>query len=260
MTHYNTVLLEIDKQIATLTINRPQSLNALNQQTLEEIEQAVQSLNMREVRVLIITGSGEKAFVAGADIKEMAAKTALEAREFSLLGNRVFRAIDELPIPVIAAINGYALGGGLELAMACDVRFASTKAVAGLPEVNLGVIPGFGGTQRLSRIIGLPKALELMFEAANVRSEEGVSIGLFNRVFEPEALLAETIAYAEKIIKKGPIAVKFVKEAAKTGYEMPIDQALGLEAELFGLTFATEDQIEGMTAFIEKRAATFKNQ
>lgn len=261
MTTYDNILLSIEEGIATLTINRPKNLNALNQQTLEEIEAAVHSLQKNdEAKVLIITGSGEKAFVAGADIKEMVSKNALEAREFSMIGNRAFKAVDELEIPVIAAINGYALGGGLELAMACDIRFASTNAVAGLPEVNLGVIPGFGGTQRLSRIVGVSKALEMLYAATNVKAEEGLRIGLFNQVFEPESLMEETLKYAKKVTTKGPIAVKFAKQAIKRGYEMPLDNALGLESELFGLIFSTEDQAEGMTAFIEKRSAEFKNQ
>ncbi|MEG2708957.1 MAG: enoyl-CoA hydratase-related protein [Vagococcus sp.] len=261
MTNYENVLLSIEEGIATLTINRPKNLNALNQQTLEEIEAAVYEIKgNKEVKVLVVTGAGEKAFVAGADIKEMASKNALEAREFSIIGNRAFKAVDDLEIPVIAAINGYALGGGLELAMACDIRFASTKAVAGLPEVNLGVIPGFGGTQRLSRIVGVSKALELLYAAVNVKAEEGQRIGLFNQVFEPEALMEETMKYAKKITTKGPIAINFAKQAVKVGYEMPLDKALGLESELFGLVFSTEDQTEGMTAFVEKRSAEFKNQ
>lgn len=262
MSNYQTILFSIEDQIATLTLNRPKSLNALNQVMLEEIEQAVNSLNNNDdlARVLIITGAGEKAFIAGADIKEMVDKTALEARDFSLLGNRVFKAIDNLPIPVIAAVNGFALGGGLELAMACDIRFASDNALAGLPEVNLGVIPGFGGTQRLSRIIGTAKTLELMFGALNVKAPEALQLGLFNRVFPQADLLAETQKYAEKIITKGPIAIKLVKQAVKSGIEMPLDQGLGLESELFGVVFATSDQDEGMKAFIEKRSAEFKNQ
>ena len=259
MTSYQNILFSVEENIATLTINRPSNLNALNQQTLEEIEAAVLSIG-KDVRALIITGSGEKAFVAGADIKEMKDKTALEAREFSIIGNRVFKTVDDLDIPVIAAINGYALGGGLELALSCDIRFASTNAVAGLPEVNLGVIPGFGGTQRLSRTVGLSKSLELLYVAANVKADEGYRIGLFNKIFEPEELMTETIKYAKKISTKGPIAVKFAKQAAKKGYDMSLDKGLALEAELFGLVFATEDQTEGMTAFVEKRSAAFKNQ
>ena len=261
MKNYENILVEVKEHIATLTINRPKSLNALNQQTLEEIGQALETIKTSDtVRVLIMTGAGEKAFIAGADIKEMAAKSPLEAREFSLLGNQVFKALDDLPIPVIAAINGYALGGGLELAMACDLRFANENAVAGLPEVNLGVIPGFGGTQRLPRIIGVPKALELIYGAKNVKAQAGLELGLFNQVFAEADLMTETLKFAEKIVSKGPIALKFAKQAVKKGMEMPLEQGLNLESELFGLVFATEDQTEGMTAFIEKRPAEFKNQ
>lgn len=262
MKHYQRILFNVENQVATLTINHPKSLNALNQATLEEIEDAVTAIHSGLVpaRFLIITGAGEKAFVAGADIKEMAGKTAMEAREFSTLGNRVFMLIDQLAIPTLAAINGYALGGGLELAMACDIRFASTNAVAGLPEVNLGVIPGFGGTQRLTRLIGLSKAIELMISAENVKAEEGRLLGLFNRVYSLEELLPQAQNFAEKVVSKGPIAVKFAKHAAKNGSEMPLKQAVALEAELFGLIFSTEDQTEGMSAFVEKRSADFQNK
>lgn len=262
MKEYDHILFKLENQVATLTINNPKSLNALNQATLEEIEEAVSSIQDGSVAAsfLIITGSGEKAFVAGADIKEMAEKTAMEAREFSRLGNRVFMLIDQLTIPTLAAINGYALGGGLELAMACDLRFASTNAVAGLPEVSLGVIPGFGGTQRLTRLLGLSKAVELMISAENVKAEEGHRLGLFNRIYSSEELLSQAEDFAQKVVSKGPIAVKFAKQAAKNGNEMPLKQAVEMESELFGLAFSTEDQTEGMNAFIEKRSPDFKNK
>lgn len=262
MKEYEYILFKIENQIATLTINNPKSLNALNQATLEEIEEAVTSIHdgSVEARFLIITGSGEKAFVAGGDIKEMAEKSVMEAREFSKLGNRVFMLISQLAIPTLAAVNGYALGGGLELAMACDLRFASTNAVAGLPEVKLGVIPGFGGTQRLSRIVGESKAIEFMVSAENVKANEGYRIGLFNQVYSPENLLNEVQNFAEKVVSKGPIAVKFAKQAVKAGSEMPLKEAVELESELFALAFSTEDQTEGMKAFIEKRSADFKNK
>lgn len=259
MTNYETIDLTIEDKLATLTISREKQLNALNQQTLEEIEQAVESLLTKDVRVLIVTGAGEKAFVAGADIKEMKDKNAMEARAFSELGNRVFRRIDTLPFPVIAAVNGYVLGGGLELAMACDIRFASTKAKAGLPEVSLGVIPGFGGTQRLSRIVGLPKALEWTYSGETLSAQTCLEVGLFNRVVEHEELLSVAKDYAKSVISKGPIAVSLAKEAVKTGYEMTLEQGLSLESELFALSFSTEDQTEGMSAFTEKRAPIFKN-
>lgn len=262
MTNYNNILLEVSNDIAVLTVNRPKSLNALNKETLSEIKHAALALENGDVnaRILIITGAGDKAFVAGADIKEMANMNAMEGREFSKLGNSAFMAVQNLSIPTIAAINGYALGGGLELSMACDIRFASNKAIVGLPEVGLGVIPGFGGTQRLPRIIGLPKAKEYLFTGGNIKADEALEIGLFNRVFEPEELMNETMKYAEKVLSKAPISIKFAKAAAETGYELPINQAVDYEAELFGLSFSTEDQKEGMAAFVEKRQAEFKNK
>lgn len=262
MKQYNNILLSISNGIATLTINRPESLNALNTLTLREIYEVVTDINEGRIqaRVLLITGSGEKAFVAGADIKEMANLNAIEARKFSKFGNEVFMAVQNLSIPTIAVINGYALGGGLELAMSCDIRFASTKALVGLPEVGLGVIPGFGGTQRLPRIIGLAKANELLFTGGNIKALEALEIGLFNRLFEPEELMTQALSYAEKIVSKAPRAVEFAKLAANKGIEMPLVDAVNYETELFGLLFSTEDQKEGMNAFVEKRQATFQNK
>lgn len=261
MTSFENILLTMDQGIATLTIHRPKALNALNKATLTEIFEAIQVIKADEtVQVLIITGAGEKAFVAGADIKEMADMNAMQARAFSQLGNATFKAIESLPIPTIAAINGYALGGGLELSMACDLRFASEKAVAGLPEVGLGVIPGFGGTQRMPRIIGESKAKEFLFTGENIDAQKAYDLGLFNRIFAPENLIEETMKYAQTILKKGPIAVRLAKSAVSEGMEMPLHQALAHEAELFALAFSTHDQKEGMAAFVEKRSAEFKQQ
>lgn len=262
MQSFNNLELSLNDGILVLTINRLKSLNALNREVLSEVLQVVEQIEEKviDARVLIITGAGEKAFIAGADIKEMRSLTALESREFSKFGNEVMERIQTLSIPTIAAINGYALGGGLELAMACDIRFACENAVLGLPEVGLGVIPGFGGTQRLPRLVGLAKAKELMFSATTIKAEEGVAIGLVNRVCAKEALMSEVIEFAKRIIKQAPLAVRFAKVAANKGIEMSLDDALGYESELFGLLFSSEDQTEGMNAFIEKRKAEFKNQ
>lgn len=262
MKKYNNILLSISNDIATLTINRPESLNALNTLTLREIYEVATDINegIIQARVLLITGAGEKSFVAGADIKEMVNLNAVEARKFSKFGNKVFMAIQNLAIPTIAVINGYALGGGLELAMSCDIRFASTKALVGLPEVGLGVIPGFGGTQRLPRIVGLAKANELLFTGGNIKALEALEIGLFNRLFEAEELMSQSLNFAEKIVSKAPMAVEFAKLAANKGIEMSLSDAVDYETELFGLLFSTEDQKEGMSAFVEKRQAAFKNK
>lgn len=262
MKQYNNILLSISNDIATLTINRPDNLNALNTLTLREIYEVIQDIKEEKikVRVLLITGAGEKAFVAGADIKEMAHLNAIESRKFSKFGNEVFMAVQNLSIPTIAVINGYALGGGLELAMSCDIRLGSNKALVGLPEVGLGVIPGFGGTQRLSRIVGLAKANELLFTGGSIKALEALEIGLFNKVFEPEELMSQSLNFAKKIVSKAPMAVEFAKLAANKGIEMSLSDALNYETELFGLLFSTEDQKEGMKAFVEKRNATFQNK
>lgn len=262
MKQYNNILLSISNDIATLTINRPDNLNALNTLTLREIYEVIQDINEEKikVRVLLITGAGEKAFVAGADIKEMAHLNAIESRKFSKFGNEVFMAVQNLSIPTIAVINGYALGGGLELAMSCDIRLGSNKALVGLPEVGLGVIPGFGGTQRLPRIVGLAKANELLFTGGSIKALEALEIGLFNKVFEPEELMSQSLNFAKKIVSKAPMAVEFAKLAANKGIEMSLSDALNYETELFGLLFSTEDQKEGMKAFVEKRNATFQNK
>ncbi|EFR30644.1 enoyl-CoA hydratase-related protein [Eremococcus coleocola] len=262
MTEYKNILFDVKNQIGTLTINRPKALNALNSETLNEIYDLVKAIEggQFEIHFLIITGAGDKAFVAGADIKEMANLNPLEARDFSRLGSQVFKAIQNLSLPTLAAINGYALGGGLELSMACDLRFACENAVVGLPEVGLGVIPGFGGTQRLPRIIGLAKANEFLFTGGNLKADVALEAGLFNRLYPVEQLLPEAYAYAEKVIKKAPIAVRYAKLAASKGIDMSLDKGLDYESELFGLLFATEDQSEGMGAFVEKREAEFKNQ
>jgi len=246
--------------VAVVTIDRPEALNALNDEVLAALEEAFFSLGRDPaVRVVILTGAG-KAFVAGADIKAMASFSPLEARAFALRGQRVFNLIEEFPHPVIAAVNGYALGGGCELALSCDLRIASTHAKAGQPEVNLGVIPGFGGTQRLSRILGRSSAKHLLFTGESIAAERGLALGLFNEVVAPDNLLPRCHEIAQLIASRGPIAVSYAKAAVNLGIESTLAHGLSHEAELFAQTFATDDQKEGMQAFIEKRPARFQGR
>jgi len=252
------VILKIEGAIAEITINRPKALNALNTQTLKELGAVIDELaEKQEIRVIILTGAGEKAFVAGADIAEMQNKTPIEARNFARLGQKIFSAIENMPQVVIAAVNGFALGGGCELAMACDIRLASTKAKFGQPEVSLGIIPGFAGTQRLPRLIGKGLAKELIYTGDMIDAQEAYRIGLVNKVYEPEDLLNKAREMAHKIISRGPNAVSFAKLAINTGLNMDDESAYKYEAEVFGLCFTTEEQKEGMTAFLEKRKPEF---
>jgi enoyl-CoA hydratase len=254
----NNILLTKGGGIATLTVNRPKSLNALNRETLEELLRCCRELaEDQEVRVVIITGTGEKAFIAGADISAMQPLDALAAREFGRLGHRVMAAIESLPQPVIAAINGFALGGGCELALACDIRLAADNARFGQPEVNLGVVPGFGGTQRLPRLIGKGPACELLFSGEMIDAAEALRLGLVNRVVPRAELQTVAVALAEKIASRGPLAVRLCKEAVNKGLEMGLAEACAHEAELFALCFASAEQKEGMAAFLEKRPARF---
>jgi enoyl-CoA hydratase len=252
------LLLEKDNGLGILYVNRPKALNALNQETLLEMKDALTSISHDpEIDVLIITGSGDKAFVAGADIAFMQNLSAVEARKFGALGQTVFRMIETMEKPVIAAVNGFALGGGCELAMCCDFRIASTKAKFGQPEVGLGITPGFGGTQRLPRLIGAGMARQLLYTADIIDANEALRIGLVNNILPPEELMDNVKAIARKIMKKGKLAVRFCKAATNEGLQTDIDRAITIEADLFGLCFSTEDQKEGMTAFVEKRAANF---
>lgn len=258
---FESLLLEIAEGIATVTINRPKALNAMNAAVLAELEGAFTALNSNpEVGCIILTGSGEKAFVAGADIAAMQPLDAVTARDFALLGHRVMQLIEKGPKPVIAAVNGFALGGGCELAMGCDLRLASDNAKFGQPEVNLGVIPGFGGTQRLPRLVGKGRALELVLTGDMIDAQEAYRIGLVNKVYPLAELLAETKKVAKKILGKGPLAVRLGKEAVCNGVEMDLDRACAYEADLFGFCFATADQKEGMQAFLEKRPAKFSGR
>jgi len=238
-------------------INNPQTLNALNAEVLEELEYAFDQINLDdEVSVVVLTGEG-KAFVAGADISYMKDLDATQAKKFGEDGARLLRKIETLRKVVIAAVNGFALGGGCELSMACDIRIASTKAKFGQPEVGLGIIPGFSGTQRLPRLVGLGKAKELIFTGGHIDAEEAYRIGLVNKVTEKENLLEETYKMAEKIKSNSHVAVKYAKEAINRGTETDIETGIAYESNIFGLCFAYDDQKEGMTAFIEKRKANF---
>ena len=248
------ILLEKKGQIAIAVINRPKALNALNSEVLEDLNTLLDEIRAdEEIRALILTGSGEKAFVAGADIGEMSTLTKAEGEAFGKKGNDVFRRIETLPIPVIAAVNGYALGGGCELAMACDIRICADTAVFGQPETGLGITPGFGGTQRLARLIGPGMAKQMIYSARNVKADEALRVGLVNAVYPAEELMPAAEKLAETIAKNAPIAVRACKRAINEGLELPMDEAIVLEEKLFGSCFETEDQKEGMTAFLEKR-------
>ncbi len=261
MAYENIRLEQVEPGIYVLTIDRPKALNALNSKTLAEMDAALSQVEADEgARVLLITGGGDKAFVAGADISEMKPFTAAQARVFSQRGLRVLRRIETLPVPVIAVVNGYCLGGGCELAMACDWILASEKAVFGQPEVSLGVTPGFGGTQRLTRLVGPAMATELVTTGRRIKADEAKAIGLVNHVFPHDRLMDEALAQARAVAANGPVAVRLAKEAVQRGQDLDLDNACVLESEIFGLCFATEDQKEGMGAFLEKRKASFKGR
>jgi len=254
---YNNLIVEKNEGICIVKINRPKSLNALNEEVLCELEWAFDDIkNDSSVKVVIITGEG-KAFVAGADIILMSNMSAREGAAFSAHGNRVFRKIEILNKPVIAAINGFAFGGGCELSMACDLRIASTKAKFAQPEVGLGIIPGHGGTQRLPRIIGVTKAKELIYTGDIIDAAEALNLGFLNKVVEPENLIDEAKALAAKIIKNSVIAVGYGKEAINRGMQTDMDTALTMESNFCGMCFSTKDQKEGMAAFVEKRKVNF---
>jgi len=258
---FTNVILTKEERIATLTINRPQALNALNRDTLLEIKAAAEQVrDDTEVDVLIITGAGDKAFVAGADITYMLDINAIQGREFGLIGQETFSVIETMSKPVIAAINGFALGGGCELAMACDFRICSEKSKFGQPEVGLGVTPGFGGTQRLPRIVGTGMAKQLLYTGDTIDANEAFRIGLVNAILPVETLMDYVKQMAKKIASRGGIAVGFCKDAVNEGMQTDIDRAMTIEADIFGLCFATEDQKEGMQAFVEKRKAQFKGK
>lgn len=257
---YTKLIIEKQDHICIVKINNPQTMNALNSMILEELDHAFSQLaEDKETLAVILTGEG-RAFVAGADISQMATMNATQGKAFGELGAAVFRKIELLDKPVIAAINGFALGGGCELAMACDIRIASAKAKMGQPEVGLGITPGFSGTQRLPRLIGTGRAKELIYTADVIDAAEAYRIGLVNKIAEPDELMGEALKMAAKIVKKAPIAVKYSKEAINKGIQTDMDSAIAIEASLFGLCFATEDQKNGMAAFLEKKEADYKNK
>jgi enoyl-CoA hydratase len=261
MSYQNIVLEQPEAGIHLLTVNRPKALNALNGETLDEIAAAVAHVGAdASARALLVTGAGEKAFVAGADISQMQSFTSAEAQAFSEKGNRTFRALEMLPVPAIALVNGYALGGGCELAMACDWIIASDRAQFGQPEVNLGVTAGFGGTQRLPRLVGRAMAMELLVTGRMLKAEEALRIGLVNQVVASGELRDKGLEIARTIAAKGPVAVRLTKQIVQRGQDLDLVNACQQEAYAFGLTCATEDQKEGMKAFLEKRPAKFSGR
>lgn len=247
--------------VGVITINRPKALNALNSQVLKEIDAALDAVDLETTRCLILTGAGEKSFVAGADIGEMSTLTKAEGEAFGKTGNDVFRKLETFPIPVIAAVNGFALGGGCEISMSCDIRLCSDNAVFGQPEVGLGITPGFGGTQRLARLVGAGKAKEMIYTAFNIKADEAYRIGLVNAVYPQAELMEAAKKMAAKIAKNAPIAVRACKKAINEGLDVDMDQAIVIEEKLFGSCFETEDQKDGMAAFLNKeKVSGFKNK
>jgi enoyl-CoA hydratase len=258
---------EVKDKIAVITINRPEALNALNSQVLDDLEAAFDGLDVNAVRAVVLTGAGEKSFVAGADIGEMSTLTKAEGEAFGKKGNDIFRKIEQFPIPVIAAINGFALGGGCEISMSCDIRICSDNAMFGQPEVGLGITPGFGGTQRLARLIGAGMAKQLIYTAKNIKADEALRIGLVNAVYPQEELLAAAEKMANQIAANAPIAVRACKKAINDGLQTNIDDALVIEEKLFGSCFESYDQREGMANFLRKKddpakvkVVNFKNE
>ncbi len=258
---YKNLLLEIQDGVAVVKFNRPKALNALNSETLIELKDMAEKLNEnKDVRVVILTGEGDKAFVAGADILEMKDLTALEGAAFSQRGHDAFAALENMQKPVIAAVNGYALGGGFEVALACDIIYASDKARVGFPETTLGIFPGFGGTQRTAKLVGMAKAKELIFTGKNITAQEAYEMGLVNKVVPQAELMGEVMKLAAQLKANGPFAIRLAKECISRSLSMDTENALMLEAKDFGFCFGTKDQKEGMTAFVEKRKATFSGE
>lgn len=258
---YETLAVEIADGIATVRVNRPKALNALNAQVLTDLIQLAHEVNAsEEIKVVILTGMGEKAFVAGADISNMKEMTALDAKKFCELGHHAMHMIETIRQPVIAAVNGFCLGGGMELALSCDFIYASDNAKMGLPEVNLGIFPGFGGTQRLARLIGRNRAKELIYTARMLNAEEAMAFDIVNKVLTPDDLMEEARNTAREIMSKGPIAVSLAKQVINQGSDLDLTSGLILERNTFPLVFATEDQKEGVNAFLEKRKANFKGK
>ncbi len=252
------VLYEVKGATGIITINRERALNALNSTVLDELDKTLDAVNLDEVRCLILTGAGQKSFVAGADIGEMSSLTKEEGEAFGKKGNDVFRKLETFPIPVIAAINGFALGGGCEIAMSCDIRICSDNAVFGQPEVGLGITPGFGGTQRLPRLVGAGMAKQMIYTGRNIKAEEAYRIGLVNAVYTQEELMTQAEKMASAIAKNAPIAVRNCKKAINDGLDVDMDQAIVIEEKLFGDCFETEDQKYGMAFFLDKNKEKVK--
>lgn len=261
MSDYQTLNVTLDGKVAIVTVNRPEKLNALNAQVIDELGRCFAALaENREIGAIVLTGSGEKAFVAGADIKELAAQSPSQMLATSATGQRVFLSIERLGIPVIAAVNGYALGGGLELAMACTLRTASENAKLGLPEITLGILPGYAGTQRLVRLVGRGKALEMMLTGEPIGAQDALRLGLVNHVFPAAELQPKTLELARKLASRAPLAARAILRAVNEGTEQPLARGSQLEAELFSELAGTQDTQEGLRAFLEKRQAQFKGQ
>lgn len=256
---FENIILETKDSIAMIYFNRPKALNALNNALFDELDTALDQIeSSSDIRVLILTGTGEKAFVAGADIVELSKMTPLQGKYFSRKGQKVFSKLEALPIPTIAAVNGFALGGGLEAAMGCDFIYASERAVFGLPEINLGLIPGFGGTQRLARRIGINRAKELVFTGKNISAQQAFDFGVANKICEPEKLMDDVLKTAELIASKGKIALRSAKEVIQNGLNVDQETGCRIENDVFGLTMACDDAKEGTCAFLEKRKPDFK--
>jgi enoyl-CoA hydratase len=243
---------EVNGAVAVITIDRQNALNALNPEVLQDLKAAFEAIDQNAVRCIVLTGAGEKSFVAGADIASMSKMTKAEGEAFGKLGNDIFRMIETFPIPVIAAVNGYALGGGNELAMSCDIRICSENAMFGQPEVGLGITPGFGGTQRLARIVSVGYAKQMLYAALNIDANEALRIGLVNAVYPLEDLMPAALKLAQKIARNAPIAVRACKQAVNEGTQVTIDEGIALEEKLFGGCFETHDQVEGMACFLSR--------
>lgn len=258
---YETIISEVEENVAIIKFNRPKVLNAINPKVVEEMKDALEKVaSDQSIKVLILTGEGDKAFVAGADIAVMSAFTPLEGRSFSRQGQEVLFQLEALPIPVIACVNGFALGGGIEIAMACDFIYAADSAKFGQPEITLGIIPGFGGTQRLSRLVGKSMAKELCMTGAMISAQEAKDIGLVNKVFPKEALWEETMKMAKLLASKGRVSIRAVKDTIERGYDQDLRTGCYMESDAFGICMASEDAREGMGAFLEKRKAEFKGK
>jgi enoyl-CoA hydratase len=255
---FNNLIFKVEDGIATITFNRPKALNAMNSETMDELKTAVKACkDDKSVKTVILTGSGDKAFVAGADIAQMQNLRPQEALAFMELGHETLRLMETMPKPVIAAVNGFALGGGTEIALACDMRFASEKAMFGQPEILIGLIPGWGGTQRLPRVIGMGLAKELIMSGAQISAQRAYEIGLVNKVFSPESLMDETTKFAKKLAGMPSFAIKMAKHSINFGYDLALDNANRLEVECCAQCFSTDDQKEGMKAFLEKRKPVY---